>query len=124
MMYILELLIPAENTKRALQEIDEISPEDIFISEKIIAHLFDIIEQTRIKLILFYMHGDNVDRAPPDFHESTIKDVVKYILNYPAPDNEHPLKGAHYLSAHYYKTEGSYRKNARFLFGTASQFRR
>lgn len=122
MMYILHLLITLENTERTLQTIDAISPGDIFISEKIITHLFTIIEQTRIKLILFFNHGDNVDRAPPDFHASTIKDVIAYLLNYQLPNNEYLLKGAYHLSVYYYKTQGSYIRNARFLFGTASQF--
>lgn len=121
-MYILQLLITTENTERAIQKIDAISPVDIFISEKIITHLFDIIEQTRIKLILFLKRGDNVDRAPPDFHASTIRDVINYLLNYPVPNKEHALTGAYLLSVYYYVTQGSHRKNSRFLFGTASQF--
>ena len=121
MMYILQLLITAEHPASVLDKIDAISPGDIFISEKMIAHLFNIIEQTRIKLIFFLQRGDNVDRAPPDFHTSTVKEIIAYLLNYPAPKNEHQLKGAYHLSVHYYKTQGSYRKNARFLFGTASK---
>jgi len=122
MMYILQLLITADNIVCVLDKIDAISPGDIFISEKMTAHLFTIIEQTRIKLIIFFKHGDNVDRAPPDFHASTVKEIIAYLLNYPAPDNEHRLKGVYHLSVHYYKAQGEYRKNARFLFGTASRF--
>ena len=122
MMYILQLLITAENIEHALQEIDAISPEDIFISEKMIAHLFTIIEQTRIKLILFFHQANNSDRAPPDFHASTINEVIAYLLNYPVLNNEHPLRGAYQQSVLYYEIQGSYHKNARFLFGTASQF--
>lgn len=83
-------------------------------------HVLELIEQTRIKLILF--SRQHSERAPPEFHAFNLNETIEYIANYPTPDHEHPLKGAYYLSVLYYKSQGSYRNNARFLFGTASQF--
>jgi hypothetical protein len=121
MMYILHLLFTTKSSRITLTEIDEITPEDILISEKTIGHLFSILEQTRIKLILYFQQY-NVDRAPPNYHACTLMEIIEYLLNYPVPDYEHPLRGAYYQSVLYYESHGSYHKNARFLFGTASQF--
>jgi len=122
MMYILHLLITTEHIGTTLEKIDNISPWDIFLSEMMIAHLLTIIEQARIKLILFFKHQYNADRAPPDFHVSTINEVIHYLLNYEGPLRNDTLCGAYHLSVLYYEIMGSHRKNARFLFGTASQF--
>ncbi len=80
------------------------------------------MKQARIKLILFSQYQDYANRAPPDFYAYTLEETINYLLGYPTPDHEHPLKGAYYLSILYYETQGKYHKNARFLFGTASQF--
>jgi hypothetical protein len=122
MMYILQLLITEKYPGHTLEEIDSITPDDTFFSEKMLNHLFEIIRQARIKLILFYQQFKNTERAPPDLHAYTMDETITYILRYPAPANEHPLKGAYHLSVLYYTTQGEYHKNARFLFGTASQF--
>jgi hypothetical protein len=122
MMYVLQLLITEKSNRDTLEKIDTISPNDIIVSEKIIQHLPEIIERSRIKLILFYQNHDYTDRAPPDFHTYTLKEIIIYLLRYPVPDHEHPVRGAYRLSILYYKMQGSYANNARFLFGTASQF--
>jgi hypothetical protein len=122
MMYILQLLLTQECARRTLEIIDSLTPEDIFFSEKMIEHLLQIMELTRIKLILFYQQHNDTDRAPPDFHAYTVNETIKYLLGYPTPDYEHPVRGAYHLSVLYYKLQGSYHRNARFLFGTASQF--
>jgi len=122
MMYFLQLFITEKSAVSTLEKIDSITPEDIFISEKMIQHLLDILEQSRIKLILFFQLHSDTSRPPPDFHAYTLNETLKYLLQYPAPDHEHPLKGAYCLSVLYYEMQGSYAKNARFLFGTASQF--
>ena len=121
MMYILQLLITTESGSRTLQKIDPLTPGDIFFSEKMLVHLLEIMAQIRIKLILFFQQYSS-DRAPPDFHAFTLHEVVDYLYNYPVPDHEHPLKGAYSLSVLYYEMQESYHQNARFLFGTASQF--
>jgi hypothetical protein len=89
-----------------------------------IQHLLKIIKQSRIKLINFSQQLDNDERAPPDFHTYTLNETINYLLRYPVPGHEHPIRGACHLSVLYYKMQGSYFTNARFLFGTASQFRR
>lgn len=121
MMYTLKLLIEEEYTSRTIEQIDSLSPVDIFISEKMIQHLMEIMEQSRLKLILFFQQF-KTDRAPPDFNIYTLKETIAYLLHYPPLKNEHPARGAYHLSVLYYKMLGSYHKNARFLFGTASQF--
>lgn len=122
MMYILRLLITLPHVEQTIQEIDSISYGDIWISEIIIAHLLIIIEQARIKLILFFQYHDNTDRGPPDFHVLTKEEVIDYLLDYPIHYQDGPDCSAYHLSLLYYKNQGSYHKNARFLFGTASQF--
>jgi len=122
MMYILQLLAANECVEHTLAKIDSITPDEIFFSEKMIQHLLQVMEQARIKLVLFFQHHYNADRAPPDFHILSQREVINYLLNYPVHLNDHPLKGAYDLSVLYFKTERKYRKNARFLFGTASQF--
>jgi len=121
-MYILQLFLAEQHHEHTLEKIDSITPGDIFLSEQMLNHLFEIIRQARIKLILFYQQYKNTERAPPDFHVYTMEETITYILRYPAPVNEHPLKGAYHLSVLYNRTQGAYHQNARFLFGTASQF--
>lgn len=122
MIYILQTLSLGNSLDHTIEKIDSMSPHDIFLSEKILHHFFDILEQTRIKLIHFYRQYNNGDRAPPDAHKWSIDDTIQYLLKYPLPNYEHPIKGAYYLSVLYYTKQGSYQSNARFLFGTASQF--
>lgn len=122
MMYILQLLVEKECVEHALGKIDSITPDEIFFSEKMIQHLLQVIEQARIKLILFFQNHNNADRAPPDFHVSTIKEVIGYLLNDQIRFHNEPPCGAYHLSVHYYETQIKYCNNARFLFGTASQF--
>jgi hypothetical protein len=122
MMYILQILIANTHIEPALEKIDSISPEDIFFSEKMIQHLLEIMEQSRIKLILFFQQHKDTERAPPKFYTFDKNDIIDFLLKYSVPDNQHPLKGAYCLSVHYYNIQGAYHKNARFLFGTASQF--
>jgi hypothetical protein len=113
MMYILQLLIEKECVEHTLAEIDSITPDEIFFSEKMIQHLLQVMEQARIKLILFFQHHYNTDRGPPDFHISTINEVIDYLLNDQIRFNNEPPCGAYHLSVQYYKTERKYRKNAR-----------
>ena len=122
MMYILQLLIAEKHQGPTFEKIDLISPDDFFLSEKMLNRLLKIIRQSRLKLIFLYRQSKNTDRAPPDFHAYSIEETITYILRYPAPVHEHPLKGAYHLSVMYYRAQGSYHQNARFLFGTASQF--
>ena len=124
MMHILQLLLTEEHTTHILEKIDSITPDDIFISERMIQHLLEIMEQSRIKLILFFQQYRDTVRAPPDFHEYTKHEIITYLLKYQTSDYEHPFRGAYSLSLLYYNTQGSFSQNARLLFGTASQFRR
>lgn len=122
MMFILQLLVTEEYITPTLDKLDSITPGDIFFSEKMITHLIEIMEQSRIKLILFFTQHNETYRAPPDFHTYTVSETIKYILCYPVPAHQHPVKGAYYLSVLYYQMQGSYYRNSRFLFGTPSQF--
>lgn len=122
MMYILQLLVANECVEHTLAELDSITPDEVFFSEKMIQHLLQVMEQVRIKLVLFFQHHCHADRAPPNFHVSTINEVIDYLLNDQIRFNNEPPCGAYHLSVQYYKTQIKYRKNARFLFGTASQF--
>jgi hypothetical protein len=123
MIHILQLLLKKyQSTAETLAAIDSISPEDFLISEKTLTHLLNIFKQTRIKLILFFQQYPAISRAPPDFDSFTNEDTISFLVDYSAPFEESPQCGAYYLSALYYKTNGAYHKNARFLFGSASQF--
>jgi hypothetical protein len=122
MMYILQLFFTQESMPHALEKMDLLTPGDIFFSEKMIHHLLEILEQSRIKLVLFFrQYPDN--RAPPGFQALSLQEIVTYLCNDPVSCHEHPVMGAYYLSVLYYKIQGEYQKNARCLFGTASQFR-
>lgn len=85
-------------------------------------HLLSLIKQTRIKLVLFFQQYTDRYRAPPDLSSSTVEDICTFLMNFPKPQVECPHCSAYYLSVDYYIRNGSYMKNARFLFGTASQF--
>ncbi len=122
MMLVLQWLAEEDSVEHTLDKIDLITPEDIFFSEKMIQHFLEIMEQSRIKLILFFQQHNAIERAPPDFHAYTLNETIKYLLRYPVPEHNHPARGAYHLSVLYYKMQGEYHKNARFLFGTASQF--
>lgn len=123
MMHILHIwLIKYQTTAETFTAIDSISPEDFLISKRTLAHLLDILEQTRIKLILFFQQYPDKSRAPPDFDSFTDEETTSFLVDYPVPFEESPLCGACRLSVLCYETNGAYHKNARFLFGTASQF--
>jgi len=85
-------------------------------------HLLDILEQTRIKLILFFQQYPDNSRAPPDFDSFTDEETISFLVDYSVPFEESPLCGTYHLSVLYYETNEAYHKNARVLFGTASQF--
>lgn len=123
LIYILQLLIEEDHpTSQALKKIDAMSPDACMISEKTIMHLFNLFEQTRIKLILFFQIYKNKNRAPPDFSSYTTKEIFNFLMKYTPPDTESLHCTAYFLSQQYYNQCGSYSKNAHFLFGTASQF--
>jgi len=123
MMHILRLLLEEyRSSAETLTAIDFISPEDFLLSEKTLMHLLDILEQTRIKLIHFFQQYPDSSRAPPDFSSYTVEETIRYIVNYAVSSSEHPGCGAYPLSVLYYEINGSYYKNARFLFGTGAQF--
>ena len=122
-MHILHLwLIKYQTTTETFTAIDSISPEDFLISERTLIHLLDILEQTRIKLILFFQQYPDKSPAPPDFDSFTDEGTISFLMNYPVPFEVSPLCGAYHLSVLYYETNGAYHKNTRFLFGTSSQF--
>lgn len=122
-MYILQLLIiKAFTVTKTLSKIDMLSLDDCIISEKTLIHLILLFEQTRIKLILYFQQQSNQHRSPPDLSSYTTKHLINFIVNYPMPMTERYHCSAYYLSVEYYKQNGSYPKNSRFLFGTASQF--
>jgi len=121
LIYILNLLILMEQTtKETLGQIDLISPDACLISDKIIKQFLSLLDQVRIKLIHFFEQFPKSNKSPPGLDSFTLKDTLKYLVNYPKIKPLHC--GTYYLCEYYYQTNGSYRKNARFLLGTASQF--
>lgn len=122
-MYILALLILEQQTTcETLIQIDYISPYPCMISDKILKHLISILKKTRIKLILFFQQLTTSNKSPPGFISFTLEDTIKYLDEYPQEKTKPLYCGAYYLCAYYYKMNGSFRNNARFLIGTASQF--
>ena len=123
MIFIITLLIlEQQTTSETLDQIDSISPDACLISDKILKHLISILEKTRIKLIHFFQQFPENNKAPPAFIYFTLENAITYLAEYPQQDTQPVYCGAYYLCAHYYKMNGSYQKNARFLIGTASQF--
>jgi len=121
LMFILQLLIIEKfSSVETLNKIDSYSPDACIVSGVTLAHLLILFEQTRIKLILFFQQFQ--DRAPPDPSFFTTEDTLHFLMKYSSPQTESPHCAAYYLSLEYYNQNGSYLKNARFLFGTASQF--
>lgn len=123
LIYILILFIfKNQTTNDTLNQIDSISPDSCLISEKVLHLFLTLLEQTRIKLIHFFQQFPEKNKAPPNFNSFTTKDALQYLINYPQSKTNPQHCGAYYLCGYYYKMNGSYQRNARFLFGTASQF--
>ena len=122
-MYIVQLLIiEKQRSAEILREIDTLSPDACILSEKTLSLLIILLEQTRLKLILFFQRYREHYRAPPDFSSYSIEQTFLFLMNYPKSLTESLHCAAHSLSVDYYNRNGSYRENSRFLFGTASQF--
>ena len=126
-MFIMQFIFDNTlTTEQKLEKIDEYSSDAGMMSEKTLMRILTIFEQTRIKLNLFFKRFTDTDRAPPDFTKCTIKETTgetfDFLLQYPKPGIKSPYCAAYYLSQKYYEQSGSYRNNAHFLFGTASQF--
>lgn len=123
LIYILQLLIEQDNSiEHALRKIDAISPDSCMLSGITIIRLIILLEQTRIKLIIFFQQHGYRYRAPPDFSSYSTEQTLNFIMNYTTNQEEGSHCAAYYLSQDYYNQEGSYVNNARFLFGAASQF--
>jgi len=123
LMFILQLLIIEKfSSVETLNKIDSYSPDACIVSGKTLARLLILFEQTRIKLIIYFQQYTDRYRAPPDFSSFTTKETLYFLMRYPKPQAEGLHCAAYYLSFEYYNQNGSYLKNARFLFGTASQF--
>lgn len=122
-MFILQLLVEYKRSPaETLSEIDALCTDACIVSERTLVHLLSLIEQTRIKLVLFFQQYTDRYRAPPDLSSYNAEDVCNFLMDFPKPQVECPHCAAYYLSVDYYIRNGSYIKNARFLFGTASQF--
>ncbi len=89
------------------------------ISERTLNRYYLVFAQVHFKLKLFYQKKMN--KPPPDFESFTRKELVSFIQTFRSPNDSG--KGALGISDFYYSQEGSFQKNARFLFGTAYQFR-
>ena len=89
------------------------------ITERTLARYDQIFAQVQIKLKLFYRK--NMNKSPPEFENFSSKEFVNFIQTFDSPKSSR--KGALGISDFYYSEEGGYEKNARFLFGTAYQFR-
>ena len=103
----------------ALQAVyDSFSTEEINTSERSILRLYNLFLQSCVKLKNFY--SNNRNRSPPDFHNYDENQIIEFMQTF---RNDEGGLGAKALAVFYYQSEGAYIKNARFLFGTASQFR-
>ena len=111
---ILQIFLNSNSIDKALGKIDEVSPEAILLSEKTLNRCLDLFHQARLKLILFFRKRRKNSIPFPALENYTEIDILHFIIK----------SNARKLSLLYYSEEGSYMKNARFLFGTACQFRK
>lgn len=120
-MRIMELGVANERSSNFILGIlyQSIPDKAFNVSEKTLIRYYQIFAQVHLKLKLFYQKKKS--RPPPDFISFTQKQHVNFIQTFSSQDNFH--KGPLGISNFYYSSEGSYLKNARFLFGTAYQFR-
>lgn len=121
---VLQILLNHHFIDKALRIIDSVFPEDILLSEKTLSRCCKIFDQTRLKLLLFFQRKDNNHRAPPDLESLTEIDILYFIMSFKGKSEYDSKSNACRLSYFYYSQECSFIKNAHFLFGTASQFRR
>ena len=123
LIFILQLLIIEKyGSVKTLEKIDSLSPDACIVSDKTLLHLLTLFEQIRIKLILFFQKYSDRNRAPPNFSSFTTEETLYFLMRYPGPQNKSLYCAVYHLSVDYYNQNGSYLNNARFLFGTASQF--
>ncbi len=87
------------------------------LSVKTLSRFYKLFIQTIIKLKIFFK--DKKDIAPPNLQRFTANDFVGFIKSFSFSEN---YRGGMGLSNFYYVENGSYLKNAGFLFGTAYQF--
>lgn len=107
---------------KALESIDKVIPEELLLSERMLNHCLNIFHQTRLKLILFFRKNKNNNFS--DLEDRTEIDLLHIIMEFSLPGIPDIKSNACKLSLYYYFQEGSYMKNAYFLFGTAHQFRK
>lgn len=88
------------------------------LSERSLLRYYKLFYQTILKLKQFLK--TKMMNAPPDFLKYTIPEFIEYINTFSLFDKS---CGAIELSNYYDLMYGSYLKNARYLFGTAYQFR-
>ncbi len=123
LIIILQLLLTNNvSLHEALNSIDSVSPEDILFSEMSLRRFCILFKQTRMKLILFFQGLGRKHRAPPGIASFTSAEILQFMLDYIPPENAGMHSSSRHLSCLYYIRNGSYMKNANFLFGTASQF--
>lgn len=113
------IILLSLSMEKALQHVYNcIFDEELNTSERTILRLYNLFSQSCIKLKNFY--SSNRNKAPPDFYNYNKNQILKYMQTF---QSEGIGTGAKTLAVFYYQSEGAYIKNARFLFGTASQFR-
>ncbi len=117
------LLIESYSPGKALNSLDAVSPEDILFSKKSLLRYSALFEQTRIKLILFFQKPGSKNRGPPGIESFTRPEILDFIIHYSREKQSDIQSNACNLSRFYYSRQGTYMKNAHFLFGTAAQFR-
>lgn len=88
------------------------------IDQRSIGRNTRLFTQTVVKIRSFWKEG--YGKPPPDYPEYLPADFVTYLDNY---SSELYSGGPWGFFRFYYQSQGQYFKNARFLFGTASQFR-
>lgn len=116
---------PSDNypIDKALENIDKVSPEETLLSEGILNRCLNIFRQARLKLILYSSKKQSKHNPFPDLENLSEIDVLYFIIKFSIPGFPKIKSNANKLSLYYYFEEGSYIKNAHFLFGTAYQFR-
>lgn len=110
-------LFLASSISIALQHIYDAIQEALNTSEKTILRLYNLFRQSCIKLMNFFR--SNYNKSPPNFYSYDEGQILEFMQAF---NNGEFDSGANALAVYYYQSKGAYIKNARFLFGTASQF--
>lgn len=121
MQIIYNKMIQVDSDNAILNFIYNRLPFECNLCERSLRRYYKLFFQVMIKLKQFFKNRKN--RPPPRGEYFNTSQFINYIQHFSSQARDGTVSGAVSLSDFYYVQQGYYTGNARFLFGTASQFR-